>query len=342
MTSRPRLFERHVANPILTAADWPYSVNTVFNPGAAVGPDGETVLLVRVEDRTGVSHFGLARSQDGYTRWKIEPEPVMVPDREGTEEVWGLEDPRITQIGDRYLIAYTAFSSGGPLVALAETEDFRTFRRRGAVMVPEDKDAALFPDTFDGRWALIHRPVISPATRVLGHIWLSYSPDLHHWGDHCIVIPARSGSYWDAEKVGIGPPPLETPEGWLVLFHGVKVTAAGGVYRVGTALLDRDDPRRLLARSDEWVFGPWTDYERSGDVPDVVFPTGWILEDDGDTLRVYYGAADTCVAVATASLSTLLEHLARHCACGTRHSFADGCPDSMEPSETPSQEATSA
>ncbi len=338
--SRPVLFERHVANPILTASDWPYPVNTVFNPGATVGPDGETILLVRVEDRTGVSHFGVARSQDGYTRWKIEPEPVFPPDREGTHETWGVEDPRITRVGDRYVIAYTAFSSGGPLVALAETKDFRTFERLGPVMVPEDKDAALFPAKFGDRWALIHRPVISPATRVVGHIWLSYSPDLLHWGEHRVVIPARSGSHWDAEKVGIGPPPLEISEGWLVLFHGVKMTAAGGVYRVGTALLDRDDPLRLLGRSDEWVFGPLMEYERSGDVPDVVFPTGWILEEDGDTLRVYYGAADTCVAVATTRVSTLLEHMVETCACGTRHGLDHECPCTVAPRASQSGSVT--
>ncbi len=334
--SKPLLFQRHVANPILTAADWPYTVNAVFNPGAAIGPDGETVLLVRVEDRSGVSHFGLARSLDGYTRWVVDSRPVLEPDRTGHEETWGVEDPRITRVGDRYLIAYTGFSSGGPLVALAETVDFTEFERLGAVMVPEDKDAALFPVRFHGRWAMIHRPVISPAHRMAGHIWLSYSPDLRHWGDHCVVIPSRAGSHWDAGKVGIGPPPLPTVEGWLVLFHGVKITAAGEVYRVGTALLDRDDPRRVLARSDEWVFGPRAEYERSGDVPDVVFPTGWILEDDGDTLRVYYGAADTVVAVATTKVSALLSHLASHCACGTRHELDDGCPAETPPA-MPSQ-----
>jgi predicted GH43/DUF377 family glycosyl hydrolase len=125
--------------------------------------------------------------------------------------------------------------------------------------------------------------------------------------------------------VGLGPPPLATDQGWLVLFHGVKTTAAGAIYRSGLALLDRDEPGTVLARSNEWVFGPEADYERTGDVPDVVFPTGWLLEPDGDTIRMYYGAADTSVAVASAGLGELLEFVHDHCVCGGTHRRGDRC-----------------
>jgi predicted GH43/DUF377 family glycosyl hydrolase len=178
-------------------------------------------------------------------------------------------------------------------------------------MPPEDKNAALFPRQFDGRWALIHRPVAT-TPRHTADIWLSWSPDLRHWGDHTILLQARKGAWWDAHKVGLNPPPLLTSQGWLLLYHGVRVTPAGSIYRLGLALLDTERPDRVLARSSEWIFGPRAPYERAGDVSDVVFPCGWVLDDDGDTLFVYYGAADTSVCVATASLSALLTWLGRH------------------------------
>jgi predicted GH43/DUF377 family glycosyl hydrolase len=158
---------------------------------------------------------------------------------------------------------------------------------------------------------LIHRPVaVSP--RDMAHIWLSWSPDLHYWGEHSILLPAREGGWWDAHKVGLGPPPLLTERGWLLLYHGVRVTVSGSLYRLGLALLDADRPERVLARSSEWVFGPRAPYELTGDVPGVVFPCGWTLGDDGDTVRMYYGAADTSICVATGSLAALLDWLDRH------------------------------
>jgi len=306
-----QLFQRHFTNPILTAADWPYAANTVFNPGAVLLANGETLLLVRVEDRRGISHLATARSADGFAGWTVDPVPVLQPNPDlFPEEVWGVEDPRITwmpEIG-KYGITYTAYSRIGPLVALALTEDFRTFDRRGPIMPPEDKDAALFPRRLGGRWALIHRPV--PHTPVAkANIWLSFSPDLRHWGDHMVLLEARDGSYWDAGKIGLAPPPIETSEGWLIIYHGVRVTAAGAIYRLGLALLDHDDPCTVLHRGEEWVFGPEAPYELMGDVPNVVFPCGVVVDDATDELRMYYGASDTCVAVATAKVSELLEWL---------------------------------
>jgi predicted GH43/DUF377 family glycosyl hydrolase len=177
-------------------------------------------------------------------------------------------------------------------------------------MPPEDKDAALFPRRFDGKWVLIHRPI--PAFKGAGaHIWVSSSNDLKYWGDHQILINARQGGWWDANKVGLSPQPLETPEGWLILYHGVRQTVAGAIYRLGLALLDLENPFKVLRRSDEWVFGPSEPYEREGDVDDVVFPCGWILDKESGIVRMYYGGADTCIALATANLSDLLEYIKR-------------------------------
>ncbi len=305
------LFQRYEKNPILTAADWPYTVNAVFNP-AAVRFECQTLLLVRVEDRTGLSHLTVARSADGLTDWVVEPDRRLMPEVESYEERYGVEDPRITPCGDEYMVTYTGYSEVGPLVCLATTRDFRTYERRGVVTPPDDKDAALFPRQFDGRWALIHRPT-SSSTGHDAHIWLSWSPDLRHWGDHTMLLQARQGAWWDAHKVGLCPPPLLTAKGWLLLYHGVHITASGAIYRLGLALLDAEQPDRLLARSSEWIFGPHAPYERGdGDVSDVVFPCGWILGEDGDTLTIYYGAADTSVCAATASVSELLDWLSRH------------------------------
>ncbi len=303
------LFRRDAANPILTAADFPRMVNTVFNPAATVF-EGETLLLVRVEFRSGLSHLAVATSSDGRSDWTIDHHRRFEARIDTFEEQWGIEDPRITRVGDDYMIVYTGYSAGGPLVCLATTRDFRTYERHGVLMSPEDKDAALFPEQFGGRWALIHRPV--PRADLGAHVWLSWSPDLRHWGDASVLLEARRGGWWDANKVGLGPPPLLTSDGWLICYHGVKTTASGSIYRLGLALLDRDDPTRVVQRGNEWVFGPHAPYERQGDVPDVVFPCGWILRDDGDTLDLYYGAADSVICLATASVRDLLDHVHGH------------------------------
>lgn len=302
------IFTRYPDNPIIVADDLPYRANSVFNPGAGL-VDGETLLLVRVEDLRGISHLLAARSTDGATGWRFDPSPLIVPEPERyPEEVWGCEDPRLTWLPERdeWAIAYTAYSRRGPLVSLAMTPDFTEVRRLGPVMPPEDKDAALFPRRFAGRWAMIHRP--SPL-RGNAHIWISYSPDFVHWGDHQLLLEARDGAWWDAGKIGLGPPPLETAEGWLLCYHGVHATGSGPIYRVGLALLDLDDPRRVLRRTDEWVLAPTAPYERSGDVNKVVFPTGWVLDRLSGRLSIYYGAGDSVIALVNTSLTDVLSML---------------------------------
>jgi predicted GH43/DUF377 family glycosyl hydrolase len=305
------LFHRHDANPILTADDWPYPAHTVFNAGAIRLHDGTTLLLCRVEDRRGHSHLCAARSVNGVDGWIIDPEATLRPDPvRHPEELWGIEDPRITYVDElgQYAIAYTAYSRGGPGVALALTEDFRHFERYGLIMQPDDKDAALLPRRINGSFALIHRPVTDRGA----HIWISFSPDLRNWGNHKMVLAARLGSWWDANRVGLSPPLIETPRGWLMLYHGVKRTGAGCLYRLGVALLDLETAERCLLRGDSWIFGPETAYEREGDVGYVTFPCGWTVGPDGDTINLYYGAADTSIALATGRVSHLLDWLDRH------------------------------
>jgi predicted GH43/DUF377 family glycosyl hydrolase len=304
----PELFRRHKLNPILTAADWPYPVHTVFNPAATLLPDGTTLLLCRVEDRRGHSHLCVATSANGVDGWEIAAQPSLPAAPEDfPEELWGIEDPRITYVPEleKYAVVYTAFTRDGPGVALALTRDFHEYERYGLIMPPEDKDAALLPHRFGDYWALIHRPVSAPRA----HMWISYSNDLRHWGSHKLMLEARRGAWWDANKIGLSPPPIQTEHGWLVIYHGVRMTAAGAIYRLGLALFDLMTPERLIKRGDEWFFGPEEEYEQRGDVGNVVFPCGYTIADDGDTLQMYYGAADSTIALATGSVRGMLEWL---------------------------------
>ncbi len=300
-----KLFVRYEGNPILSPDEWPYPTNAVFNPAAAK-LNSETLLLVRVEDKRGFSHLTVARSADGFTNWEIDPEPTLEADQSSREERWGLEDPRIVWLEEQkqFAVTYTSFSEGGPVVSLAITKNFRNFARLGALLPPEDKDASLFPRRFRGRFALIHRPIV----RGEAHMWISFSPDLKHWGDHRPLIMTRT-AYWDCHRVGLACQPLETEEGWLIFYHGVRNTTAGGIYRVGMALLDMEEPWKVLRRSDEWVLGPHESYERIGDVSDVVFPSGLTVQKETDQIHLYYGAADSTVAVATAKLSDSLDYI---------------------------------
>ena len=308
--SRSELFKRHSGNPIILPDAFPYRVNAVFNAGCAKYKN-ETILLCRVEDFNGLSHFTVARSPDGIGGWEINQEPAMAaaPER-FPEERWGIEDPRITYLYEigKWAITYTAFSDLGPLVSLALTDDFITFERLGCVLPPENKDAALFPVKINGKWALLHRP----APRKQGcrpHIWVSFSPDLVHWGSHSLFLKARTGPYWDSAKVGLSAPPLLVDKGWLMLYHGVKEYSKGSIYRLGLALLDKEDPAQVISRPTEWVFGPAKDYERVGDVGNVTFSCGWLL--DENMIRVYYGAADSTLCCATAKLADILDFLER-------------------------------
>jgi predicted GH43/DUF377 family glycosyl hydrolase len=307
--SMRELFERHPTNPILTAADWPYPANGVFNPAAAEVA-GETVLLARVEDRRGISHLTVARSANGVDDWKVDSEPLLAPDEATASEQWGFEDARVVWVDElkRWLITCTAYGPPGPSVFLATTEDFTTVERYGVVRQPEDKNAALLPHRIDGRWVLLHRP-ITPYGGRHGEIVLSRSDDLVSWSAPEQVLQPRAGAWWDSLRIGIGPPPLRTEHGWLLVYHGVKETVAGGIYRVGLALLDLDEPTRVVRRLSTWILSPLEPYERTGDVPNVVFPCGLLHDAASDEVRLYYGAADSSICLATSRLADLLDAL---------------------------------
>jgi predicted GH43/DUF377 family glycosyl hydrolase len=298
------LFTRSPANPLLTEADWPYQVGAVFNPAAAM-VDGETVLLCRVEDRHGESHLAVARSADGIRDWRVDPTPLISAEEPGTS----VENPRATWVAELgcWIVAYTENSVVGPRIALASTEDFRRIDRIGTAMPPDDKDASLLSRHINGQFVLMHRPSSPMTSRA--DIWLSRSVDLRSWSVPEPVLAARPGLAWDSVRIGMGPPPLDTPYGWLGVYHGIKQVAERPVYRAGLVLLDRDEPQRVLHRSRGWILAPTSSYERLGDAPNVVFPTGLVADPANDQLRLYYGAADTVVAMATGRLSEVLDYL---------------------------------
>ena len=298
------LLVREPTNPILTPDDMPFPCKAVCNPAACL-VNGEVLLLLRVIDPKDRSHMHVARSNDGIGNWRIETSPLLSPDQ--AEAGWydnlGCEDPRITYLEERseYVITYVGSSRYGAGVCLATTQDFSSAKRLGMAIHPYNKDAVLFPRKIGGKYQMLHRPTAGP----MEDIWISESEDLLHWGNPRCVLEEADQPGWDSGKVGAGPPPHEGKSGWFLIFHGVMQVNDSWEYRFGMAILDKNDPSKVLKRWPEWIFAPQEPYEMRGSSPGIVFPTGLI--EKGDRVFVYYGAADTTVALATAKNEVLHE-----------------------------------
>jgi predicted GH43/DUF377 family glycosyl hydrolase len=294
--------KRYAGNPILTKHDVPYPVETVHNAGATKH-GGRYVLLFRSHLRNGRSIIGIAWSDDGY-QFEVASKPFMVPSTEGVfaeHEEYGVEDPRICSMGGEHYITYSAYSKFGVRIGLAKTRDFNTVERISLISQSDMRNVVIFPDTFNGRYARLDRPhsEINPWC-----IWLSWSPDLVHWGDSVPVIQPVT-YHWDEMKIGPGATPIKTPAGWLNIYHGVFPTMDGAVYRLGVALHDLADPAKVLGVADDWIVSPEDSWELTGYVHNVVFSCGAIAEEDG-TLKIYWGAADTVLCVGTAKIDELV------------------------------------
>lgn len=307
--SRPRsprraeLVQRYPGNPILTKDDVPYPVETVHNAGA-VKHEGRYLLLFRAHRRNGRSLIGLAESADGL-HFTVRPEPFLTPATEGVfaeYEEWGVEDMRVCALEGGYLLTYSAYSRHGVRIALARTRDFVTVERVALITPADSRNAVIFPQRFRGRYARLDRPhsEIAPWS-----IWISYSPDLVHWGDSRVVMRPLP-YHWDEMKIGPGATPIRTDQGWLHLYHGVFQTMDGAIYRLGAALHDLEDPARILGVADEWILQPEDPWERVGYVHNVVFTCGAIPEED-DTVKIYWGGADTVMCVGTARIDDLVD-----------------------------------
>ncbi len=253
--------------------------------------------LVRL---TSVSHLRVLRSGDGRS---ISADDGVLFEPQGEFEEFGVEDPRITLIGDEYWLTYVAVSRHGAATALASTTDFQTFVRHGVIFPIENKDVVLFPEQIGGEYLALHRPV--GGTRLTQpEIWLAASTDRVHWGQHKVVHGSTCD--WSASRVGAGPPPIRLPEGWLAIYHGSTRPSGGGVgtYSAAALLLDLDEPCRVIGQTSGPILAPETDFELHGFVPNVVFPTG-IVDREG-TVLLYYGAADMVCAVVALPKAAIL------------------------------------
>lgn len=297
---------RSARNPILTAAAVP-GANSIFN--SAVVPFGSGFAGVfRVDDRARRMRLHAGRSRDGL-EWVLEPGPIVfeAADERVAEIAGSIEfayDPRVTWLEDRYLISWCN-SYHGPTIGLAWTTDFVRFVQLENAFLPFNRNGVLFPRRIRGRYAILSRPS-DPGHTPFGDIFYSESPDLVHWGRHRHVMGPLPLS-WQSTKIGAGPTPIETDEGWLLLYHGVLTSCNGFVYSMGAALLDLDEPWRVVARSTEYLLAPSAPYERVGDVPNVVFPCAALVDRGADRLAVYYGAADTVVCLAFGRLSEVVD-----------------------------------
>lgn len=297
------IVHRYEENPIIVLKDLSFSCLNIMNAGA-VKYNGEYLLLVRIETLKGVSVLFLARSKDGI-RFKIEEEPIMTPSNDEEYhkfESQGVADPRITFLDGQYYIVYTALSGYGQRLGLAKTKDFTSIERVGFISEPDNHNGALFPEKFGKYYVRLERP------KERGNIWISYSKDLLYWGRSEKLLSPRGGGFWDSDRVGASIPPIAISEGWLLIYYGVKATSGGPIFRLGAAILHRDIPSRVIARSDVPILSPREYYERVGDTSNMIFSSGAILEDDKDSLKIYYGGANMGINLGTASIKKIVKH----------------------------------
>jgi predicted GH43/DUF377 family glycosyl hydrolase len=297
------IVKRYDGNPILTPEDIPYPVATVHNAGVTKF-DGKYLMLFRSHRDNGRSILGLAESDDGF-HFTARDEPFLTPPKDGDfaeYEAFGVEDARICHIGDEYLITYSAYSQHGVRIALARTRDWQSVERIALISQADMRNVVIFPEKFDGLYARLDRPhsEISPWA-----IWISYSPDLVHWGQSRVVMKPVT-YHWDEMKIGPGATPIRTPRGWLSIYHGVYPTMDGSVYRLGVALHDLCDPSKIIGVCDRWILQPEDAWELTGYVHNVVFTCGAVPEDDG-TVKIYWGAADNVMCVGTARIEELVD-----------------------------------
>ena len=297
---------RSSRNPIVARDQIPRA-NSIFN--SAVVPFGDAFAGVfRVDDRSRGMNVHAGRSRDGV-EWELDPDPIDFVPADGRvgeiqEEFLYAYDPRVTWLEDRYYVTWCA-GYHGPTIGVAYTHDFETFRRLDNAFLPFNRNGVLFPRKVAGSYAMLSRPSDNGHTP-FGDIFYSESPDLVHWGRHRHVMAPIAWT-WQSTKIGAGPTPIETDAGWLVLYHGVLTSCNGFVYSMGAALLDLDEPWKVVARGSDYLLAPHVPYEQIGDVPNVVSPCAALVDREEDRLSIYYGGADTVVCLAHAHLSEVLD-----------------------------------
>ena len=300
---KTEIVRRYTGNPILTKEDVPYPVETVHNAGM-VKYNNTYIMLFRSHRRNGRSIIGLAESDDGF-HFTVRPKPFLVPAETGPfaeYEEYGVEDCRICEIDGEFILTYSVYSRHGVRIALAKTNDFETLERVSLITQSDYRNVVLFPEKFDNRYARLDRPhsEISPWS-----IWISYSPDLIHWGDSRVVMKPAT-YHWDEMKIGPGATPIKTDQGWLNIYHGVFKTMDGCIYRLGVALHDLLDPSKVIGIGDDWILQPQDPWEVTGYVHNVVFSCGAVPESDS-TVKIYWAGADSVMCVGEANIQDLVD-----------------------------------
>ncbi len=318
LTSSP-VITRYPQNPVLSSQDVPYDASLIFNAGV-VKQDGRYVMAFRNDygfDSSGKhkTNMGLAYSDDGIA-WQVEPEPIFPVELLGLSDARRAYDPRLMRLEGRWALTFATDTDHGVRAGIALTGDFKTWQIKH-ISLPENRNVVLFPRKINGKYMRLDRPfpIYSRPEPEAFDIWLSVSPDLVYWGESKLLLGVEDVPFSN-RKIGPGAPPIELDEGWLVFFHAVDWDDSRGKngwedawkkrYTAGVMLLDKDDPTRILGMYDKPLIAPEAPYEtQEGFRTNVIFPTGAVLEDDGD-VKIYYGAADTVIALATANVRDLV------------------------------------
>jgi len=299
-----RIFKKHPVNPLIRASDLPEGIMYLLNPGA-IKYNGEYILMMDAATLSTPIVFWLARSKDGI-RFIPDQEPVSWPQWSAEVTECCVYDPRITFINGEYVIMYASQAmSRGVRTGVVKTLDFKKFERiKQEESGINNRNSVLFPEKINGRYVRFDRPMKEGGLESAG-MSISYSYDLQNWWGGKTLMEPREAC-WDSHKIGAGSVPIKTPHGWLEIYHGVDQVGNSFIYRLGVMLLDLDDPSKIIARGLDPVLWPEHDYELMGRVSNVTFTCNAILEDDS-TVKIYYGAADTCIGLAEAKLDDLLD-----------------------------------
>jgi len=298
---------RYSENPIIKRNPMP-NVARIFN-SAVIPYNDEFIGVFRGEQRDGISHIYLGHSKDAVN-WEYDTEKIPFTDENGSSFMPHYAyDPRIVMIDDTYYIMWCQDFYGAS-IGIAKTNDFKTFTRLENPFLPYNRNAVLFPRKINGRYVMLSRPCDNGHT-AFGDIFLSESCDMEFWGRHRHVM-GRSEKWWETLKIGAGPAPIETDKGWLLFYHGVVNTCNGYVYSIGAAILDLDEPSKVLHRCSNYVLAPEMPYEEQGFVPNVCFPCGALTDSETGRIALYYGCADSYVGLAFTTIDEIWDYILKY------------------------------
>lgn len=293
------IVSRWEGNPLIHINSLSFPCADIHNTAVVMFND-KVYLLVTIEHLSGLRCIHLATpTANGY--FKVHQKPLLSPSDESEysrHRTGGVMDARITVLDGVYYIMYTALGEHGYRLGLAKTNDFKSVERLGIISEPDTKAGILFPARVNGNYARLERPDDG------GSIWMSFSPDLIHWGGSELIIRPRGG-FWDSDRIGPGATPIEIEQGWLLIYYGVKVTSSGPIFRIGTVILEKDNPTKVVGRANIPILSPRMNYERVGDVPNIVYSNGAVLTEDG-TLNIFYGAANSCICIGTTTINEVV------------------------------------